>query len=265
MRTAVLIIGIFLILAGAVLLIDQMGILDQLGINLGAILLPLLLILVGIWVLVSVFANRGRERTEQLTIQREGINQAEVRINLGAGRININASDQTGLLLDGKFGGGVVLHDKTSGDSRTILLDSPGDVIWHFPMNSGFNWDIALCTEIPINLDIKTGAGEAFLDLERFNLSALHLQTGAGAVRVTFPSHPGLLHANIRTGVGELILTVPPNVPARFNAGVGLGDFKRDRTRFIRVGAYYQTEDFDQAQNKIDIVIKTGIGSVTIR
>lgn len=265
MRNFVLIIGIFLILAGCVLLLNQMGILDQLGINLGAILLPLFLILVGIWVLVSAFVNHGGERTEQWTIQREGTNQAEIRINHSAGRISVSASDQTGVLLDGMFGGGVILDDKTGGDSRRIFLDSPKDIIWRLPMNTGFYWDMALCPDIPINLDIKTGAGEASLDLERLNISAFRLDTGVGATRVTLPSHPEVLRVKIKTGIGDLVLIVPTNVAARFNAGVGLGEVKRDRSRFTRVGEFFQTEDFDQANEKIDLEIKTGIGSISIR
>jgi hypothetical protein len=265
MRNIVLFIGIFLIITGGLLLLNQLGYLDQWGINLGAILLPVFLILIGIWVLVSVFFNRGQEKIEQLVIQREGTKQAEIRINYGAGRIKIGASDQVENLLEAKFGGGVSVKDSTTGDPRTISLRTPDNAFWIFPMNTGFNWDINLCSEIPINLDIKTGAGESFLDLEKLNISDLRIQTGAGATQVILPSHPGLLRSKIQTGVGELILTVPPGVPVRFNASVGLGEIKRDRNRFMKVGHYYQTENFDQAQDKIDITITTGLGSVSIR
>lgn len=265
MRNIVLFIGIFLIIAGGLLLLNQIGFLDQWGINLGAVILPVFLILIGIWVMVSVFFNRGPERIEQLVIPREDTNQAEIRINYGAGRIKISASDQIENLLEGKFGGGVSVDDSTTGDPRTISLRTPDNAFWIFPMNSSFNWDIKLCSEIPINLDIKTGAGESFLDLEKLKISDLRIQTGAGATQVTLPSHPGLLRSKIQTGVGELTLSIPPDVSARLNASVGLGEIKRDRNRFIKVGHYYQTEDFDQAQDKIDITITTGLGSVSIR
>jgi hypothetical protein len=44
-----------------------------------------------------------------------------------------------------------------------------------------------------------------------------------------------------------------------------MADIQVNKSRFPRVGGVYQSEDYATAENKVDIDIETGVGSISVR
>jgi hypothetical protein len=61
-----------------------------------------------------------------------------------------------------------------------------------------------------------------------------------------------------------VVLRVPPGVAARVEGVMGLGKPDVDTARFPKVDGGYQSSDFAQAADRVDVRVDGGVGSVTV-
>lgn len=109
------------------------------------------------------------------------------------------------------------------------------------------HWDIGLTPQIPIDLEIHNGVGQCQFDLSTLQLSALHINGGAGEIRATLPA--GQYPVRIDSGVGQTNLTIPSGAVIELNMGAGTGEINLD------IGA-----DTD-----VTARIRGGVGAVNVR
>jgi hypothetical protein len=136
---------------------------------------------------------------------------------------------------------------------------------WMWGPGRSLDWSVRLNDTIPISLDLQTGANEAHVDLSDLQITKLQLQTGASSTRITLPASAGHTKAAIHSGAASVSVRVPSGVAARITSQSGLADVRVDRTRFPQTGGVHQSEDYDTAENKVDIEIETGVGSVDVK
>jgi hypothetical protein len=82
---------------------------------------------------------------------------------------------------------------------------------------------------------------------------------------LTLPENAGSTRVKIESGAASLEIQVPSGVAARIRSSGGLSSFSVDKDRFPRVGDIYQSPDFDVAQNKVELNVQMGVGSVSIK
>jgi hypothetical protein len=126
-------------------------------------------------------------------------------------------------------------------------------------------WKLALNAEIPLSLDIQTGAGDAHIDLSALCVCDLLVQAGSGAVAVIFPSQVRQTGAVIKSGVAAVSLRIPEGIAARVRVMGGLTSALVDTHRFPRTGSgVYQSPNYETAASRVDLRIETGLGVVTV-
>jgi hypothetical protein len=259
--------GLILILLGVLLLLNSLGLLS---VNVWSLIGPLALIAFGLWVLWGVFVGSPSAETEEATISLEGAGRARVRIRHGAGRLHVDGSAGPGELVAGTFGGGLDHRVRREGDRLDVEMRTPPH---SFPflmmpwwgLRGGLDWSLGLNSEIPLSLDLETGASDARLDLAGLRVTDLRLQTGASATRLTLPASAGHTRAEIHSGAASVSIRVPEGVAARVRIKSGLAGITVDRSRFPRTGDTYQSADYDTAPNRVDLDVETGVGSVDVR
>jgi hypothetical protein len=111
--------GGLLVLAGVLLLLQNMGVITG---NIWGIIWPLVLILIGVQLLLSVTGRARQFETQRLTIPVNGANQAAIRFNHGAGRLRVYASADPGALVSGSFDGGVEVYQNDQGPAKQVDL-----------------------------------------------------------------------------------------------------------------------------------------------
>jgi hypothetical protein len=258
--------GIMLILVGVIIFLGTNGLLK--GVNPWEIIWPVFLIGLGVWILFgNLLGRRVVGETRQLVIPLEGATSAHVKLAHGAGRLTLNSQATPGELLSGSFAGGVQYKLEHSGSEATIKLHVPDQAFpfFNWGWSQGFDWAIHLNREIPIALEVGTGANETVLDLTDLRITQLHVHTGASATEVSLPSSAGYTRVSCEGGVAGLKLIIPANVAARIRYHGGLSSMNVNSARFPRSGDVYQSPDYDTAANKVDINIQMGVGSVDIR
>jgi predicted membrane protein len=107
------------------------------------------------------------------------------------------------------------------------------------------------------NMDVVLPDGAA-------NLSIL-ARTGGGSVTVEIGSGTtGSNIVNASSGAGNVVVRIPSGVAARIHATTGLGKAIVD-SRFSQTDKNtYQSSDFDQAANKVEITAQSGAGNVSV-
>ncbi len=258
--------GFFLIVMGGLFLADNLGYI-RFQISL---LWPIFLVFLGLYILIGRnFAPSWNSSAEEMSVPLDGAKQAHVRIEHGAGRLRISGKASAQELLSGKFDH-VDLNSKRSGDDLKVHLKSRwGDnMIWAFPWNWGsyrHEWDFALNADVPIALDIDSGASESVLDLRELKIKELDLDTGASSTVVILPEKAGFTKVDISSGAASHEITVPNNVAADIRVESGLSGIDIDEKRFPRAGKHYTSSDYASAANKVEINVETGVSSVTIK
>lgn len=267
MKSSNIIWGGALVLLGGLLLMDSLGIIQ---INFWQIIMPLLLILFGIWVLLGYFYGRQPLEAEEDSIPLAGIQNARIIFHHGAGQLRIKSGADPSTLASGRFGGGLKYSIKPGGEHTDITMrprESGFPVIIPAisPLNHLYNWDVRLTHEIPLQMVLKTGASDTRLDLTNLQVTRLRLDSGVSSTTINLPENVDLTKVVVKAGVASVKLFVPEKVAAKIHVVGGLTGANVDRSRFPKSGAYYQSEDYESAMNKVDIRIESGISSIVIQ
>jgi hypothetical protein len=268
MRRSSLFWGGILILLGGLLLIDNLGILR---INFWGILGPLLLILIGVWVLAGYLIKEKPAASETKSVPLDQAKMAQITFHHGAGRLNVGANAAPEALLSGTFTGEVAIDSRQEGETRKVRLGfRSGDFpVFVFPRFLGgtnaLNWDIRLNAGIPLDLIFKTGANEAHLDLAGLNVVNLRVETGASSMMINLPEQVAHTKAVIQCGVASVVVHIPEQVAAKIRFSGGLMNFRIDRSRFPKTAGVYQSPGYDSSPNRVELHIDGGIGSVSVR
>jgi hypothetical protein len=254
--------GIVLVLFGAILLLDNLGIIRN--VDIWPLAGSLLLIALGVRLLFRRSFSSPAE-TRQISIPLEGAEGARLRLNHGAGRLSVASGAAPGMLLDGDFN--QETNQKVDRRGKEVDVRLSADIVV-FPFFWGpedaLNWSVRLTRDVPVALDLEIGANEATLDLSDLRIPEVYLKSGANSTDIRLPSNSGLTRVRISSGAASVNLHIPQGVAAQVNSRSGLSSINVDTQRFPKAGQSYRSLDYEAAANKVDIDIEMGVGSVTI-
>ena len=254
--------GGFLVLLGFAFLLQSLGF--------GTIwnyFWPLLVIVLGGWMIYRNFSGRGNLEEENLEIALEDIEKAEVFIKHGAGRINLMADPAGQNFMSGTFYGGV--EKRLTRTNERVNLDLEPAVDWtdfgSFNNSRGLEWRLNFSTKVEYNFNLKTGAGENFFDFSDLNVKKVVLNTGASSTRLNMPRNAVFTSLEIHAGAASVDVKIPENVAARIKIQSGLSGNNIDTNRFKRLSSgTYESPVYESAENKIEVLIEGGVGSFKV-
>lgn len=303
-RSKSLVFPIVLIVAGVLLLLNNLGIVPwSVWLSL-ARLWPVVLILLGIDLLVgrrhpwagagittlmlaivlgvtvwtsfhgggpSAASGTLQERT--VTVPVGGASNGDVSIDVGAGRLDVGAlpvNSPNLVVATAEVGPGVSLMPRTrlENGTQTATIDlRGGSRDWSFlrgNAGNGLTMNVGLNPRVPEVLRFTLGAGQSTVDLTSVPVHALSVTNGAGQVEIHFPAAAGTTTADFQSGAGKLTLIIPPGVGATIHNASGLVNL-RVSDRFQSMSDGYRTADYDSAANRVDITLHVGVGQVDVQ
>jgi Domain of unknown function (DUF5668)/N-terminal domain of toast_rack, DUF2154 len=200
----------------------------------------------------------------------DGAARANVTINFRAGALRLSALGPSDHLMEATVhnGPGDSVHQDysvSSGAGRLALEQQANALFVPFLASRGSlaQWDVLLARRLPLALDVNTGAGAATLDLTGLQLTSLSLSTGPGQTDVTFPAGQAA-QASLRTGAGATTLNLPGDLALRLTVHSTLTNVSVS-SRLARAGPVYTTPGFDPARPFLDLEVNAGLGSVTVK
>jgi hypothetical protein len=221
---------------------------------------PWLAIGLGAWFLIGGVVPHGAGLVEALTVPLDGATEASIRIRFGAGELTTRAA-AGGRLVDGEFLGGVA--HRLLGPGRIELeQDTTHGLPW---LDRQSKWTVGLAADVPLDLRVDAGASKNTLDLRELRVRSLELHTGASDTRVVLPRSAGATSVRVEAGAAGVVIEVPAGVAARIRTRVVLGSVQVDETHFPPVAGGYESPDYASADNRADIDVQGGVGSLRVR
>lgn len=237
--------------------------------------------------------------TEQdISYSADGLTEAVIEIDFSALPANVYALEDSRDLIAGSvsYKDDLIFETSTSGQTAQVRLgtrDSSG-LSWLDPSTwsatgAGEAWQLGINPDVATALRLDVGSGRVDLDLADLTLSGLTMDGGSGAVtmvlpggtydmrydassgatNLTLPSN-GRPVFDIEGGSGGMILFLPRSIAARVEVDDGSGSFSLPQDRFEQISGrdpdegVWQTEDYESATDRINLVIDVSSGSVRI-
>ena len=195
-----------------------------------------------------------------------GARSADVTLTTSVGELRLAGGAGAGELVSGtiRTGRGETLLNELShrGDTAVLRLVSQQRPGINLGANDRRRWDLQLSRQVPIALSIKTGVGQANLDLQGLDLTSLTMEEGVGEVTATLPGS-GVYQASFKAGVGATHITIPRSIAARVTVKAGLGSVQVNGT-FARSGDVYETPGYPNAGDRVELSVEGGLGRITI-
>ena len=254
--------ALILIVVGAVFLLRNVGLLS---VDWGVIW-PVLLIVFGGAMLLGGFARRGEVATSTQSIPLDGAREARLSIQHGAGQLRVQAAADPLTLVSSTFDGELRHDVRRDGERADVRLRLEREWwFWMWPWNWGVNsrWELAVNRDVPLWLDVKTGASESRLDLRELKVRELRLDTGASSLDVELPGS-GQITGRIKAGAATIRIHLPESMAVRVRANLGAATLNVRGQRFQWGNNAYQTPDYETNPNRVDLDIDGGAASITI-
>jgi hypothetical protein len=236
--------------------------------------------------------------TENLSAPLNGATAVNVEIDTGTGNLNVDELPDDGQVLASgalqyfEKQGPPVEYFGSEGGRATLKLTatSAGRPWFRLPWQAclgGTEWQIHLNPNVPSEITAHTGGGNVKLNLTDMALAGLSADTGGGNMEIVLPEHAANLRVMAKTGggnvsieigdaitgsntveassgAGSVVVEVPDDIPARVNATTGMGKVIVE-PRFSKIGSHtYQSAEYDDASNKLDITVHSGAGNVRV-
>jgi N-terminal domain of toast_rack, DUF2154 len=205
-------------------------------------------------------------KSETKSVDLDSASTARVQIEFPAGELKVEGGAAS--LMEASFRYNVSdwqpeVKYSENGTQGELLVNLPGND--KLPVGGQLinEWTVQFAEDVPIDLSISTGAGNAELDLGSLDLTGLNIETGAGVTNVDLNgSWQHDLDVSITGGVGELTVNLPAEMGVRVNMDTALVNVSANG--LIVDGNGYVNKAFGTAPYSLTLAIEAGVGSVVL-
>lgn len=249
-----------LILVGALILLQRQGIIP----NVVPYLWPLALILLGGWLILSVYWRPSSAAAERFSVSLGGARSVKYRFSHGAGQIKIAGGAPMGQAIMGESAVGMNVSSRMEGDRLEVKVEAGPSFVPFLGPSEGV-WRFQLTQEVPITLIMEAGASSMNIDLRDAQATLIELKTGASHTNLTLPARGASL-LDVEAGAASINIRVPEATAARIRVKEGVTALNVNTNRFPQLDSrLYQSPDFDAAADRTEINVEAGLGSISIR
>jgi hypothetical protein len=205
-------------------------------------------------------------RTESQSVEIKSATSANVQIEFAAGELNIQSG--TSNLMDASFRYNVddwqpqvsYSENGTQGDLR--VSQEGNDRV---PVGGGLinQWEIQLRENVPMDLLIRTGAGNSQLELGGLDMTSLTVEAGAGVANVNLDGNwDHDVTVSIQGGVGELKVNLPSQIGVRVEMETALVTVNANGLIGTENG--YVNKAYGATPHTLTLKLEAGVGSVVL-
>ncbi|RIE09103.1 hypothetical protein SMC3_05025 [Candidatus Cryosericum hinesii] len=231
-------------------------------------------------------SKTGGVRTEYRSIPREDTRHTDLHVRMGAGGLSLQGG-ATGL-MDADFTSSQPELDpefvyRMNGNTCEVSITQQLDHMIIPTSHIRCDWHLRCANDVPVTIDLESGAGTTDIDLSTVPVQQLHMRTGAGQGRAIIlasrlehfdlqtgagrldleirgsPTAPA--HGSVHSGVGALQMHIPRTTPTRIHIDKAIGGV--NVRGFVQDGHNY-TNYAPGATPALDIDIQVGVGEVTL-
>ena len=239
-------VGIVLIVIGVVYFLGNTNIIQVSW----SLIWPVLIVGVGVLIVLSAMRPRG-DRTGSADIPRDGVQQLELALSLGAGAFALSGG-ATQLVEVRSNDDDIVAQVDRNGPRTRVRLRQ--DTAW-FPFGGhGTSWQIRAAGDVATALTLSGGAGTFSLDLSAMRIVDVQVSMGAASLDIILPRPAGEVRVRVSGGAASVNVRVPDGVEARVMTSGGL----------ISVQGRGETPGYSTARDRVSVTVSGGATSVRV-
>ena len=251
--------GSALILLGVLLYLQAQGIIN----NVFQYLWPLALMLVGIWLILGVYWKPASASGETFSIPLQSAKTVSYSFSHGVGQMNISGGAPAGQALVGTSATGMNTHSHLTDDQLNVRVEAGPSFLPFIGPDEGV-WRFQLVRDLPVLLNVDSGASSLNLDLKDVLARHLAIKTGASSVNVILPAR-GVCLFDLEGGATSVNIIIPEMTAARIRVD-GVTSMEVDTNRFPHLeSGIYQSANFDTSSDRAEINISAGLGKVMVK
>jgi hypothetical protein len=252
--------GIALIILGVLFFLQGQGYIG----NVARYIWPFALILVGAWIILGVYWKPALSDAETFTIPLGGAQSVKYHFAHGVGQLEISGGAPSGQALVGTSAVGMNHSSQLNGGRLDVRVEAGPSFLPIVGPAHGV-WRFQLAQDMPVLLDVESGASSLVIDLTDVLATRFSLKTGASSSNVTMPAR-GASVLDVEAGAASVNVRVPDVTAARIRVKEGVMSVNVDTNRFPQLDSgIYQSANFDASQNRTEINIESSVGSVTVK
>ena len=221
-----------------------------------------------VWVAIGGYSYTQSIRKTETVVQKqvEGVKKAEIFIKAGASSLEINSFYQSEIAKSKLESNIATLSERSvvNGESQRVDLDmNANSGNYWFTGDFRSNLSIDITRNMPIKLDVETGASNSVIDVSKAQLTDINIKTGASNLVIKFGNKVANVTAKIDSGVSSITLQIPTDSGVRMKLDSGLTAKNLADLKDIGDDTY-ESSGYQAVKNKIDITSKVGVSSFTI-
>ncbi|MBZ5623822.1 MAG: toast rack family protein [Acidobacteriia bacterium] len=212
-----------------------------------------------------VIETAGPAQHDFRSIELDRSELVRVDLNMGAGHLRVDGGTQK--LMRADFTYNVpswkpYVRYTSSAVRGNLSIEQPGQHHAHLG-NTKYEWDIRLNREVPLDMNVHFGAGDAELNLGSLSLRSVEVDMGVGKLQLDLRGNPKRNYeVRIRGGVGEATVRLPGDVGVDAEAEGGIGSISAPGMR--RDGRRYLNDAYEHSKVRIHLDIRGGVGSIRL-
>jgi hypothetical protein len=224
-----------------------------------AVVAPLVLCLSG-----CVMETAGPAQYESKTIEIAGAEAVRVNLEMSAGDLRVSSGSDKLMRADFVYNVPRWKPDVRSSNTAgraSISITQPS--IHGSIGNNRYEWDVKLNRQIPADVSVRFGAGEANLDLSAVPLKSVDVEMGVGKLDLDLRGAPKSSYSvRIRGGIGEAVVRLPLEVGVVAEAHGGIGEIRAPGLRHS--DNRYYNDAYQNSKVTVHLDVQGGIGSIRL-
>ena len=207
----------------------------------------------------------GQMKTETQSVDAGSASSANVQIKMDAGKLDIKGGADS--LMQGTFKYNVeswqpAVNYNVNGDRGELVVNQPNTDISIGP-NQVNEWNLQLNNEMPLEVQIHTGAGESILDLSSLDLTGAKIETGVGSTDIDLGgTWDRDINTTITGGVGGIKVHLPGDMGVQVNVESGLTGVTANG--FMQDGQTYVNQAYGNTPHTLFVNIQAGVGGIEL-
>jgi hypothetical protein len=194
----------------------------------------------------------------------DSIKHVDLKIDAGAGKFQIERTSDD--MVKGYSQGNIGEYIFKSGNNDSLAwVNINMEDMNHNFFNSRYKNDLSLqLNDKPSwSFDIKVGAAKLYFNLIPFDVKDLSLQTGATDTKIKLGNKSKLTNVKVKMGAAALKIYIPKTSGCKITGNMAL--VSKDLDGFEKHSSdYYVTDNYENAQEKIDMEVEGGIASFKV-
>jgi hypothetical protein len=205
----------------------------------------------------------GPMQHETRSIPRDKSDSARVNLQMGGGDLRISGGAKDLMSADFDYNVAAwkpeVRYDSTAGVAN-LSIEQPSN---QTSFNGTNKWDVRLNNDVPTDITVRLGGGEAHFNIGALALRGVEIEMGAGDMDLDLRGKPKQSYdVRVRGGAGEATIRLPHDVGIYAQAEGVLGDIKV--TGLQREEDHWISEGYGYAKVRIHLDVRGGIGQINV-